>query len=77
MRQAIRTKYLGPTPTKPSRVKAWCEAGSVTIPWNPGVTADQNYLEAFYTLVEKLDWTYTRWVYGYLDGAIVAVCDED
>lgn len=77
MRQAIQTKYLGPTNTKRSRVKAYCDAGSITVDWDSGRSSDDNYKDAVELLKLKLDWTYTRWVYGYLDGAIVAVCDED
>lgn len=31
MRQAISTKYIGPTNYRSARVKASCEAGSVTV----------------------------------------------
>ena len=32
--QAIQTKYIGPTNTKGARIKAFCAAGSITIPYN-------------------------------------------
>lgn len=32
-RQAITTKYLGPTDTKGARIKASCEAGSIIVSW--------------------------------------------
>ena len=31
-RQAIVTRYLGPTNTRPSRIRASCDRGSITIP---------------------------------------------
>lgn len=31
--QAIETKYLPPTSTRPSRIKASCDRGSITLPW--------------------------------------------
>ena len=32
--QAIVTKYLGATNSRPSRIKATCDAGSLTIPYD-------------------------------------------
>ncbi|TXH40544.1 MAG: hypothetical protein E6Q97_39425 [Desulfurellales bacterium] len=31
--QAIQTRYLGPTNSRGSRIKAWCDRGSITIPY--------------------------------------------
>ncbi len=31
--QAIQSRYLPATNTKPSRIKAWCERGSLTLPY--------------------------------------------
>jgi hypothetical protein len=39
MRQAIQTKWLGPTNFRGSRVKAFCEAGSLTMGWEHGLHA--------------------------------------
>lgn len=41
--QAIRTRFIGPTDTRGSRVKAIAEAGSVTLPWNHAFNADRNH----------------------------------
>lgn len=35
--QAIVTKYLPATSTRPSRIKAWCDRGSITIGSGPYV----------------------------------------
>jgi len=38
--QAIVTKYIPATNTKPARIKAWCERGSITISYNDGTLGD-------------------------------------
>lgn len=50
--QAIITKYIPPTNYKPSRVKAKCERGSITISWDYNGEMD-SHLAAAQTLVEK------------------------
>lgn len=51
--QAIETKYLGPTNTRGSRIKATCEAGSITIPYGNGNT-EECHIEAAKALCNKL-----------------------
>lgn len=55
--QAIQTKYLGPTNTRGSRIKATCAAGSLTIPYphelDQGQSAHRKAAEA---LAAKLGW---------------------
>ena len=36
--QAIVTKYLGPTNVKGSRIKAWCERGSIVVSYDDSVS---------------------------------------
>ena len=54
--QAIVTKYLGPTNSRGARVKATCQAGSVTIRWDDARDVDANHDAAAYTLARKLGW---------------------
>lgn len=62
--QAITTKYIRATNTRGSRIKATCDAGSVTIPYSyDGSTSDAHRLAA-QTLVDKLGWN----EYGNLIG---------
>jgi hypothetical protein len=56
MRQAIMTKYLGPTDTSGARVKASCEAGSVIVAWDHSLNIDQNHTRAACVLARKLGW---------------------
>lgn len=63
--QAIVTKYLGATNNRPSRIKATCDAGSVTVSWNHSLGIDDNHEAAALALREKLGWTQD---YGTLVG---------
>lgn len=63
MRQAISTKYLGPTDRRGSRVKATAEAGSVTVSWDDALSVVQNHAEAARALALKFGWLGT-WVGG-------------
>jgi len=56
MRQAIVTKYLGPTNHRGARVKATAQAGTVTVPWDHGVDHDENHLKAATALAWKFGW---------------------
>ena len=55
--QAIQTKYLPCTNTKPSRIKAWCAAGSVTIGYPHELSGQAVHRAAAEKLVAKLNWT--------------------
>ena len=62
MYQAITTKYLGPCNVLGSRVKASCEAGSVTLTWDSALNTQGNHIAAAKALATKLEW------YGYYVG---------
>ena len=51
--QAIHVKYFGPTNTKGSRIKAFCERGSITIPYPHELSGLDCYWEAASRLIEK------------------------
>ena len=63
MRQAITTKYIGPTDHRCSRVKAKCDAGSVTVPWDHDLGVEENHTAAMKELALRLGWESTDW-YG-------------
>jgi len=52
-RQAIVTKYVGPTNFKGSRIKATCERGSITIEWSDALNSEQNHVAARCALIAK------------------------
>lgn len=54
--QAIKTKYLPATNTKPSRIKAECEAGSITISYDHSLNIDELHQKAAKELLNKLSW---------------------
>lgn len=55
--QAITTKYIGPTNTKGSRVKATTESGvSITLSWDSSLNSDENHVRAAKRLCSKMDW---------------------
>jgi hypothetical protein len=63
MRQAIITKFIGPTNYRGARVKARCDAGSVTVPWNYAIGIEGNHKAAALALAQKLDWS-GDWIGG-------------
>lgn len=56
MRQAIQTKFMGPTNYRPARVKAWADAGSVVVSWDHALGVEGNHCAAAATLCKKLGW---------------------
>jgi hypothetical protein len=54
--QAITTKYLGPTDHKGSRIKATCQAGSITLEWDSTLDSTANHDKAAVALADKLGW---------------------
>lgn len=67
--QAIQTKYIGPTDTKDSRIKAWCDAGSITIGYPHELSGQACHRAAAESLVQKLKWN-TPHYGGLLGGAL-------
>ncbi len=64
--QAIETKYLGPTDTKGSRVKASTESGqSRIIPWDDARDSETNHRIGAIALCHKMQWS------GHLVGGAV------
>lgn len=71
--QAIQTKYFSPTLHKGSRIKATCEAGSITVNWNYSSDTELNHVTAAFMLMAKLGWA-GNLVTGQLkDGSYVHV----
>lgn len=51
--QAIQTSFLSPTNHRPSRIKAQCDRGSVTVAWNYGLSVEENHRAAASALCAK------------------------
>lgn len=67
--QAIQTRFLAPTNTRDPRVKAWCNAGSVTVEWDDERHIEANHAEAARALAIKLGWTKKHYG-GMVGGAL-------
>ena len=57
MRQAIETKYLGPTDTKGARVRASSQARSFTVGYDHRLNPSDNHAGAAVALAGKYGWT--------------------
>lgn len=75
MRQAIQTKFLGPTNFRGSRVKAFCAAGSLIHSWDHSQNDFDNHQAAALKLQVKLGWAEKNSLFaGSLkDGSLVFV----
>jgi hypothetical protein len=56
MRQAIVTKFHGPTNHRGARVKATADAGSITLPWDHALGVEGNHRAAAEALAKKYGW---------------------
>jgi hypothetical protein len=74
-RQAIVTRYTGPTNTRGSRVIASCDAGRVTVSWDHALDVAGNHEAACLALVAKLEWS-GSWLGGAHDRVYVWVRAE-
>ena len=57
MRQAIETRFIGPTNTHGSRIKAICQARTVTVERDHALNIEDAHFAAALTLAQKLGWT--------------------
>lgn len=72
MRQAIVTRFMGPTNYNGSRVLARCDAKRVVVPWSYELDTEANHLVAARTLALQLGWLEgdPPW---YLDGGSLPI----
>ena len=56
MTQAIQTKYLGPTNTHGSRIKAWCQARAIIRPVDHSLSMENRHHDVAMELADMLDW---------------------
>ena len=55
-RQAIVTKYHGPTNTHGDRVSATAQAGRIYVEWDHDLSSDENHAVAARAFAAKWDW---------------------
>lgn len=63
IRQAITTKFIGPTNVRGSRVKAKASAGSITLNWDHALNVETNHARAAQALADKYNWN-GQWFQG-------------
>ena len=56
MCQAIIVKYIGPTNTRETRLRASYAGGSIIVDWNYDVSYERNYANAARVLAIRLKW---------------------
>jgi hypothetical protein len=77
--QSIRTRYHGPTNTRPSAISAKCEAGSIRVSYDHSLNIADNHKAACAKMLRKLGWDappYGDMVGGEFDGDTYWVFDE-
>lgn len=67
--QAIQTRFICPTNTKGTRIKAWCAAGSITIPYPYDLSGQACHRRAAEALASKLGWVKEK-AKSYGDGLL-------
>lgn len=70
MRQAIVTRFLGPTNHRGARVKATADAGTVTVSWDYALGIAENHQAAATALLDKLGWTRDPWRRDLVGGSL-------
>ena len=71
-RQAITTRFAGPTDRRGSRVIARSEAGRVSVPWDATLDVEANHAAAAAALADRLGWS-GDWFGGWDGGGYVFV----
>lgn len=61
--QAITTKYIWPSNTRGSRIKAKAAAGSVTVHYDDALNSEENHAIAAQALARKFKWR-GHWLQG-------------
>ena len=82
--QAILCKYQGPTNNRGSRIRAHCDAGTISVGYDAALSLEQNYDVVAMRLARELGWISTpdnlyanRWHKGNIDGHMVYVMHQD
>jgi len=77
IRQAITTRFIGPTNHRGSRIKARAAAGSITIPYPHALSIEKAHAFAASHLADKLEW-HGQWFGGGMpteDGYVFVLAD--
>lgn len=69
-RQAIVTKYIGPTNFKGSRIRAKCDAKSIIVNWDSSLGVSENHAKAALSLIHHLGWDTKEYAKNWIGGGI-------
>lgn len=69
-RQAIVTRYLPGTATKPSRIKAHCRAGQLIVSYDDSYDNGENHRLAASKLIAQLGWDDARYFGEWVGGVL-------
>lgn len=72
MLQAIRTRYVGASNTKGTRIQVKAEAGKRYVDYNYGLNDETNHTEAARQFAEEMGWA-GEYVAGFFDGDYIWV----
>ena len=75
--QAIQCRYIGPTDKRGARIKAWADAGSVTISYPHELSGQAVYRKAAQALADKFKWPHAYLGAQLTNGDYVFVPDHD
>ena len=75
--QIITTKYMGPTNTRGSRIKASSSHYSITRAYNGSLKSEENHKLAVIDLMAKLEWAGVMYGGHTKDGMVFVFQDED
>jgi hypothetical protein len=76
--KAIFTKYIGPTNSRGSRVKAYDgDQNSVTLSWDDSLDSDDNHRAAAKALCSKMNWNGRMIMGGHKDVNVHVFCEVD
>lgn len=79
IRQAIRTRYHGPTNSKGSRISAKCAARTLFLSYDDALNSEENHAAACAALVKKMEWDsehYGQRIAGVFDNDYFWVEDD-
>ena len=63
--KAIETKYLGPTNTRGSRIKAYdCDGNQITIPYDYALSHEEPHRKAAAAFIDKMGWPKGKLAWG-------------
>ena len=74
--KAISVKYHGPSNRLGARVKASASVGNVTLPFNHGLSMEENAVAAVDELLRRYEWDNHSYTIGALPGGYVAVLSD-